>query len=211
MADGTRAEDRLRASEARLSEAQALAQLGSWEWDVVAGTLSWSDELYRIHGTRRGSFIPSFEPYLKLVHPDDRERVRGIVERAFADRQPFEFEERVVRPDGEERVLASRGRVFTDDADEVVRLVGVCRDVTDPRQAAAALREAEERFRGAFETAAIGIALVSPDGRFLEVNEELCEIVGYDAELLRHYGVDYAQGFHVGRPKPIAELELLPA
>jgi diguanylate cyclase (GGDEF)-like protein/PAS domain S-box-containing protein len=184
MADGTRAEDRLRASEARLSEAQALAQLGSWEWDVVAGTVSWSDELYRIHGTRRGSFIPSFEAYLKLVHPDDRERVRGIVERAFADRQPFEFEERVVRPDGEERVLASRGRVFTDDAGEVVRLVGVCRDVTDQRQAAAALREAEERFRGAFETAAIGIALVSPDGRFLEVNEALCEIVGYDADEL---------------------------
>ena len=76
-------ERQLRESEARLAEAQRLAQLGSWEWDVRTNTVTWSDELYRING--RVHLTPTYEGYLETVHPDDLEIVTRTIERSFAE------------------------------------------------------------------------------------------------------------------------------
>src|SRR4051812_16511443 len=84
-----RIEDELRRSEARLREAQQLARLGSWEWDIPANVVTWSDELFRIYGLAPQSFSPSYEDFLQRVHPDDRADVDARNHRAFADHQPF--------------------------------------------------------------------------------------------------------------------------
>ncbi|HUP21061.1 MAG TPA: PAS domain-containing protein, partial [Gemmatimonadota bacterium] len=90
--------------QARLEEAQRIAGIGSWEWDIPADRATWSDEFFRLYGYEPGSFEPNLEAYMATVHPEDRERVQAIVERAMADHQPFSYEVRVVRPDGSERV-----------------------------------------------------------------------------------------------------------
>jgi PAS domain S-box-containing protein len=118
----------------RLSEAQALAHIGSWEWDIRRDVVTWSDELYRVFGRSPGSEPVTYHSYLDHIHPDDRTFVDQAITRAFGDREPFAFEHRIVRPDGVERVVSSRGRVILN-GDEAVSMVGTAQDVTDQRQA----------------------------------------------------------------------------
>ena len=183
-----RGEMELRRSRRRLEQAQAIANMGSWEWDVRANKVNWSDELYRIYGLEPGGFGATFEGYLERVHEDDRERVQATIGRALADHRPFVFKERIVRPNGDLRLLESQGEVQTDTDGQVVRMIGVCHDVTERRAAEVAAREAEERFRSAFEHGPVGIGLVDVSsgrrGRYLEVNRMICEISGYSEEEL---------------------------
>ena len=126
----------LRTSEQRLLEAQAVAHIGSWDWDIATNTVWWSHELGRIYGLP--GLAPSYEQFLDRVHADDRDRVEAIVRRAFEDQQPFAYEHRIVRPDGFTCTLAARGRVVTDEAGRPVRMLGTGQDISDRKQAEAA-------------------------------------------------------------------------
>lgn len=114
----------------RLEEAQQTAHLGSWEWDVRADAITWSNELFRIFGVTPERFDTTFNSYLGLIHPDDRELVEGAVRRAFETQDPFAFSHRLVRPDGTIRVVESAGRAFTEKG-QVVRMAGTALDVTE--------------------------------------------------------------------------------
>jgi PAS domain S-box-containing protein len=118
----------------RLREAQALAHLGSWEWDIRRDLVRWSDELYRVFGLDRERAGPlSYSTYLELVHPDDRELADRAVKSALEDGQPYALEHRIVRPDGLERIVASRGRVVLR-GEEPVKMLGTGQDVTEQRR-----------------------------------------------------------------------------
>ena len=125
----------MRRREYQLTEAQRLAGLGSWEWDVRSNTVTWSDELYRIYGLEPGEFGASLEAYLERVHPEDRDNTKSVVEQAVHNPKPFYFEERILRPDGEVRVLYSSGNVATDDEGQAIRLIGICLDITERKRA----------------------------------------------------------------------------
>ena len=118
----------------RLGEAQALAHIGSWEWDIRRDVIGWSDELYRIFGLERERIGRlTYATYLEHVHPDDREIADKAVRAALEDGQPYAMEHRIVRPDGNERILAGRGRVLFR-GDEPVKMMGTGQDVTEQRQ-----------------------------------------------------------------------------
>jgi PAS domain S-box-containing protein len=119
---------------ARLGEAQALAHIGSWEWDIRRDVVTWSDELYRMFGRALEDGPVTYATYLDYVHPDDRDFVDQAITRAYGDGEPFALEYRVIRADGVERVVASRGRVVLDGG-EAVSMVGTGQDVTEQRQA----------------------------------------------------------------------------
>jgi PAS domain S-box-containing protein len=143
-----------REAERQLEEAQELAGLGSWDWNVVTNELHWSPTLYRVYGIAEEGLEPSYEGFINRVHPDDKERVRGIVGAALEDHQPFAFEHRVVTAAGEERILMGRGRVVVDESGQVVRMVGTGQDITDRKQAEeneSRLRELEVRQLQALE------------------------------------------------------------
>jgi PAS domain S-box-containing protein len=129
------AEERLHLRERQLSQAHRLARLGSWEWEVAENRVRWSDELYRIYGLEPQEFGATFAAYLERVHPDDRDAVRESIEAAVRAGRPFDFEERIVRADGEVRRLRSRGEVVTDADGRALRLIGACQDVTEQREA----------------------------------------------------------------------------
>jgi diguanylate cyclase (GGDEF)-like protein/PAS domain S-box-containing protein len=134
-------------TQARLVETQELARIGSWEWDVETDAVSWSDELHRIYGVHPGEHEATFAGYLERVHPDDRERVQAAIGDALTDGEGFRFDERIVRPDGRIRTLASRGHVHHDPQGRPLRMIGICQDVTESRHAERALRDSEERAR----------------------------------------------------------------
>jgi PAS domain S-box-containing protein len=121
--------------EHRLLEAQSLAHLGSWDWDIVRNEVWWSDEMCRIYGAEPGTRL-SVEEFVGRVHPDDRERVGAIVNAALTDRRPFAFEHRVVLADGEVRTLNARGRVLTDPDGRPVRMLGTGQDISEQKRAA---------------------------------------------------------------------------
>ncbi len=133
-----RAEDalaRLEVSEHALAEAQRLARIGSWEWEVQVDRVVWSDELFRIYGIDPDGFDAHYDGYVEHIHPDDRGLVQQEIDRALRDPGPFRFEHRVIRPDGEVRTVDGRGRVIVGADGRVARMVGTTQDVTEQRAA----------------------------------------------------------------------------
>jgi two-component system, sensor histidine kinase and response regulator len=124
--------------------------------------------------------------WLETLHPDDREPTRKFWLESVAEHHPYDIEYRVRRRDGEYRWFKTRGTPIRDGAGRVVKWFGTCTDISDLRQAEQELRESEERFRGTFENAAVGIVHSDSAGRFLRVNQKFCAIVGYSREELLH-------------------------
>lgn len=133
IAERRDAETKLRRSERELAEAQDLARLGRWEWDLGSGAVTWSDDLYRIHGYEPGAFPMTFDKAVELVPDEDRQRIERNLAAALAMRRQElpDIEYRIVRTDGELRALLGRARLFLDDAGSPVRMVGVVQDVTE--------------------------------------------------------------------------------
>lgn len=134
-------EEKLRYEQRSLAEAQGIAHLGSWDWNVVSGELWWSDEVYRIFGLKPQEFDATYEAFVASVHPDDRETVDRSVDRALRNPEaPYEVEHRVVRRDGVERVVNERGHVTFDDTGRALRMVGTVQDITEQKEAERELR-----------------------------------------------------------------------
>jgi PAS domain S-box-containing protein len=122
--------------------------------------------------------------WLETLHPEDRERTRRFWLESVAGCHPYDVEYRVRHRDGQYRWFKTRGTPIRDKNGNIVKWFGTCTDITDLRRTEDALRESEERFRGTFENAAVGIAHTALDGRFLRVNEKLCDITGFGREEL---------------------------
>lgn len=177
------ADEELRRREAQLAEAQQIAHIGSWEWDIAADRLTWSDELYRIFGVPPGEFAATFEAFLGRVHPDDRHVVEARVMDALALGTGFSFDHRIVRPDGSVRVLHADGRVVMEASGRPVRMAGTGHDITDRKAVEDALRESEHRHRRMFEDSPQPMWVYDAETfRFLAVNEAAVRRYGYSRE-----------------------------
>jgi PAS domain S-box-containing protein len=137
----------LETSEISLDEAQELVHIGTWQWEVSSGDISWSAELYRIYGLRPRKQAVSFEEFVELIHPDDREKVTGIINDAYQTKRPFEFEHRIVLPNKKIRILEGKGKVVTDAKGNVSRMFGTSQDITERKKSDQALYRSDERFR----------------------------------------------------------------
>ena len=128
----------LRDSEQRLARSQEIAHLGSWELDLVADQLTWSDEVYRIFGLQPQEFDATYEAFLEQVHPDDRAAVDAAYSGSIREgRDTYEIEHRVVRKDtGEVRIIHEKCEHFRDASGKVIRSVGMVHDVTEQKRAA---------------------------------------------------------------------------
>jgi PAS domain S-box-containing protein len=127
-------EDELRESERSLKEAQALAHLGSWEFDPVRDAVSGSEEFYRLFGVTPEK-LANYQDFISLLHPDDRNRVRQDVEEALSHNKPYHTEYRVVLNSSESRCIQARGQVSIEEIGRPVRLFGTCLDITELKQA----------------------------------------------------------------------------
>jgi len=170
------AEIALRASEASLANAQRIARLGSWDWDITNGTLHWSDEIYRIFGLLPQEFSATYEAFLERVHPDDRDEVINAVNAALANHAPYSIEHRIVLPDGEERIGGVVGQVKAGDDDKPSHMSGTVLDVTERKRS-------EERIRllaSVFEHGQEGILITDADQNIVAVNRSFTRLTGYE-------------------------------
>ena len=132
------------------AQAQELAHVGGWEYDVQTGEGAWTDELYRIYGLPVGS-DPSPDEAIEHYHPEDRNALRRAFRRAVEEGVPYDLELRLIDADGQQRWVHTRGVPQIEDG-EVVRLRGSVQDVTERRSAEAAVVDRQEKIRSLYET-----------------------------------------------------------
>jgi diguanylate cyclase (GGDEF)-like protein/PAS domain S-box-containing protein len=140
MLRASQAFDRLARSEARLADAQRLAQLGHWDWDLASNEVHRSPEALRILGLRQDQATSTYAVFAELVHPGDRGELEAAVEGALERAESYGVECRIVRPDGVERVVHEQAVVECDGAGYPIRVHGTVQDVTERRQAEQRIR-----------------------------------------------------------------------
>ena len=144
--DRKQAEEKLKHSEIQLAQAQRLAHVGSWDWDLRTNKVTWSDELYRIFGLEPGTIMVAGDA-MSFIHADDQDLVWSTVKNAIEKKERYSFYYRAVRPDGTERIVHSRGAILTDDHGEPIRVFGATQDVTELKHAEAQLKATTEQLR----------------------------------------------------------------
>ena len=179
-----RSEEALRQSERDLARAQQVAHVGSWKLDLLHDRLSWSDEIYRIFGLEPRQFGATLEDFLERVHPDDRPGVEAAYRSAVDQGTRYEIVHRVVRPDGEVRVVQERSEEERDEEGRAVRSLGTILDITELAETQERLRrlneELEQRVR---ERTA---ELEASRAELMQLNEQKSEFLGMAAHELRN-------------------------
>lgn len=133
--------EKIRSALKQLTEAQHLARIGSWEWDVSTNAIGWSDEMYAIYGRKKEEVELSFAAFLNFIHPADSTNVKTIIDNAYKELKPFAFVHRIIRPDGVECILDCKGEIHFDEAGAISRLTGTAQDVTELKRTEAKLME----------------------------------------------------------------------
>lgn len=177
-----RAEDAQAASEAQLRQAQSLGGIGSWEWNHATGQGTVSDSYRSMHGLPLGQSVLSSDDLLSVTHADDRLAVRDAVARGLATGDQITTSYRVTLPSGEVRDIRGVGQRV--GAAESTITAGIVEDVTKRRMVERLLANSEVKYRAVFEQAGVGVARVSLQGPFLEVNNRYCTILGRSCEEL---------------------------
>lgn len=129
------AESALREKTTSLDDAQRIAQMGNWDWDIATDRVYWSDEIYRIFGFEPQQSEISYAKLIKMVHNDDREKVNAAVDASIFDPSlEIDFEYRIIRCDGDERTVRTRGEVTTNSENQAIRVSGTIQDITETKR-----------------------------------------------------------------------------
>jgi PAS domain S-box-containing protein len=179
-----RAEEALRDNESRLVFALDVSKSGAWDLDLVDHTAQRSPQHDRIFGYESLLPVWTYEMFLEHVVPEDRDAVDRQFRHAVDTRGDWSFECRIRRKGGQIRWIWAAGRPRPDNNGNPQRMTGIVQDITDRKQTEQALKQSERRFRNYFEQGLIGMAVTSVDKRWLEVNDRLCEMLGYRREEL---------------------------
>lgn len=147
ISERKRDEEKLKKNELQLAEAQHIANLGSWEYDIRNNGFFLSEELYRICGLDPKMFRPTFKGILRLIHPDDLGIFKASIETAYRSRHPFSLYHRIVRPNGTVRMFHSRGKVLADEEGAPLRIIGTAQDVTARKKAEEALKRKHQELK----------------------------------------------------------------
>jgi len=178
ITDRQQTETALQKSETRLSEAQRVAHIGSWEWDVITGKITWSPELFEILGRDRALGEPTYAENLRIYHPESAEQLQMVVQRALTGGEPYLLRLKVLRPNGSIRHTEARGQVQLNAEGKVIRLFGTSQDITHLVLAETELRELSTALANAVE----GISRLDIFGRYITVNQAYANIEGYQPE-----------------------------
>jgi PAS domain S-box-containing protein len=181
-----KAEQALRESEEMMRSSQSVAQICSYstnlnEEDISKSVWVCSPEFYKIFGIEE-TYPHTIEGWANFIHPDYREEVFAYHASVVKEKKSFNREYKIIRiNDGEERWVLGTGELVYDDQGKPIRMYGAIQDITERKIAEKALRESEERFRGLYENATIGIYRTTPDGQILMANPALVKMLEYSS------------------------------
>jgi PAS domain S-box-containing protein len=181
LSERKRVEESLRKSEASLANAQRIAHVGNWEWDIVKNTLWWSDETYRIFGLIRQTFAATYEAFLDSVHPGDREFVKKSVNESIYEKKPNNIDYRIILPDGSIRFVHGQGEVSFDNTGKAIQMNGTVQDITERKKAEEELQEYSNFNQTLVGSLPFGMDIVDEEGNILYVSEKFETLLGKKA------------------------------
>jgi PAS domain S-box-containing protein len=186
--ESRRAEEALRHSERMLADAQRLAHVGSWVWEVATGKMEWSEEVYRIFGLDPDEFEPNIDSVMSRLRPEDRRLGQEVITRSAPGSFQYTFEVRILRPDGSERRLISTSEGTHDEQGGLVRVSGSVQDVTELKRTQEVLSERERYYQTLMQAMQEDILVIDADHLITEVNDSFVASTGLarDEVLGRH-------------------------
>ena len=191
-------EKALRRSEANLVNAQRIAHIGSWERDLVNNQLVWSDEVYRIFGVSKEDFGATLESFVNFIHPEDRQSVQATTDAALSQNAPYNIEYRIIRPDGEERVVCEIGGMTFDESGNPIWFTSTVQDITERNAAETEMR----LMKSAVDSIAEGIIVSDarkPDNPTIYSNAAFERLTGYSFEEIEGRNCRILQGAETNR------------
>ncbi|HTL80781.1 MAG TPA: PAS domain S-box protein [Bacteroidia bacterium] len=180
-----RFENNLFQSRTQLANAQQLAHIGSWEWDLVNNTLDWSDEMYRIHGLDPNGPLITPEKAAAMMHPGEKDFIAEVVQEAKANHRNFDFNHRIIRTDNSIRTLHARGEVVLDPSGKPIKMVGTDQDISDRLQ-----EEEMEKLAMAATKSNNSVLIADRNGEIKWVNEGFTKLTGYTIDDLKNTNGD---------------------
>ena len=184
-----KAGDELRQKDKLLEEAQAIAHLGSWDWDILTNGLTWSDEVFRIFGLTPQEFKPTYENFLERIHPDDLAEVKKAVARSIKDSSiAYNIAHRIVTPQRIERVVRERGNVTVDEKGRAIRMIGTVQDITDIKIMEAKTQKMRSELAHKDRSSMMGVLTA---GIAHEINQPLAAILSNAQAALRFMTKDH--------------------
>jgi PAS domain S-box-containing protein len=185
ITESRNAENAIIESESKLREAQNMAHLGFWKWDIKTGNVEWSDEVFRIFCLNPDEFTPQIDSILKLSPwPEDNQRDKELINRSIETHSPGSYEQRFLRPDNSIGHYHSTFQGRYDENGDLLSIVGTVLDITERKRAEEMLRETENKFRQTFELSPVGIVMVGLDKKFLHCNNSFSNSLGYTVDEL---------------------------
>jgi PAS domain S-box-containing protein len=179
ITDRKKVEEALNREHKMLARTEAVAHVGSWEWEAEGDKVTWSEELFRIFGLEPMQEAPPFTEHQAFYVPEDRVRLVEAVEECLRNSVPYDLEVRVIRTDGELRHCVVRGFPEHGTDGSVNRLYGSLHDITERKRMEEAMQESESQISSIFRSAPVGIGSVV-NRALIKVNNRLCEMTGYD-------------------------------
>lgn len=185
------AEERLRRSELRLEEAQSIAKLGSWEWNLETDEVTWSKEMFRIHGIPDRSAITLQEAF-DFTHPDDQKGIDKAIQQAMKSKGSYSLYYRVRLPDGTVKYVNARGNIIRGEAGQPTFILGTVQDVTEAKlseqqlkayteeleQSRSRIEQERARLDSLFQSMGEGVVATDAEGNIIAVNHQAYELIG---------------------------------
>jgi PAS domain S-box-containing protein len=167
-------------SQSIYKQAETLAHIGSWSWEISNDKVVWTDELYRIFGLEPQSSAIDFNTYASLLHPDDRDEVLSTIKQALESHQPYQLLHRIQLKDGSLRYVHSHGEVFVDKDGKPYKMIGTAQDITERQNLIQKLQESEKLNRQAQSMAKLGSWIIDLHTMEFIWSEEMYQIYEMD-------------------------------
>ena len=174
--------ERLQKSEELHKQAQALTHIGNWSWNIADNKIEWSDEMYRIYGLAPQSEQITFERFISLIHPDDREKRLQEIQQALETRRADDYILQIINPDGKTKMLKGKGEVVIDENNMPLGINGTCQDITKEYLLNKDLKEKKENLKQLINNAPDGVIVINAENIISLWNPKAEEIFGWTAD-----------------------------
>jgi PAS domain S-box-containing protein len=163
----------------KFKEAQRIAKIGSWEWDIATNTFTWSQEQFRLFGEDRKKFELTFENYLSYLSVKEQENTRALIRAALSGKSNFAVEHEIFRKDGTSLMVFEQGTVIYDENKRPIGMFGTTQDITERKKTEEELLLTQKRFQQIFDNTADGIYQSTMDGKFIMANPAMAKMFDY--------------------------------